>query len=246
MQTIRHIAFKELGGFFHSLIAYVVLGVFFVGMGLFFWVFEYNILEPGNTYATLDALFLYGPYMFLFLVPALTMRSFSEELGSGTLELILTKPLSEWQLIWGKYLAVVILIAFALLLTLIYYATVFWLGSPMGNLDQGATLGAYLGLLFVGSIFAAIGIWTSSLTESQIVAFILAAFLCFFLYQGLEYLAGLRALNLLNTLIINLGIIEHYQQISRGVLDLRNIVYFLSIIAIFLILTRWTLEGKKG
>ena len=246
MRTIQYIWQKELAGYFNSLIAYVVLGVFFIGMGLFFWVFEYNILEPGNTYATLDALFLYGPYLFLFLVPALTMRSFSEELGRGTLELVLTKPVSEWQLIWGKYLAVVGMIGFALLLTLVYYVTVYWLGAPMGNLDHGATLGAYIGLFFVGGIFAAIGTWTSSLSESQIVAFIIAAFLCFFIYQGLEYLAGIRALTLLNSLIINLGLMEHYQQMSKGVLDMRDVFYFLSVIAIFLILTRWTLEVKKG
>jgi len=245
MAGIRTIFFKELAGFFNSLIAYVVLGVFFIGMGLFFWVFEYNILEPGNTFASLDSLFLYGPYMFLFLVPALTMRTFSEELSSGTLELLLTKPLNEWQLIWGKYLASVGMVLFALLFTGLYYVTVYWLGDPMGNMDHGATLGAYVGLFFVGAIFAAIGTWTSSLTESQIVAFILAVFLCFLLYQGLEFLAGLRAMSFLNALIVQVGLMEHYQSISRGVIDLRDLVYFLSVIGIFLIFTRWTLEVKK-
>ncbi|MEM6630625.1 MAG: ABC transporter permease subunit [Bacteroidota bacterium] len=241
---MQHIFRKEVASYFDSLIAYVVLGIFFLSIGLFFWVFEYNILEPGNTFATLDGLFVYGPYLFLFLIPALTMGSFSEEVSRGTLEFLLTKPLTEWQIIGGKYLATVFLIFFSLALTLVYYFTVSWLGNPVGNLDQGATWGGYLGLFFVGCIFSAIGIWSSSLTDSQIVAFILAAFLCFFLYQGLEYLAGIRALNTLNALIIHIGLMEHYQQISQGVLDLRNVVYFLSTIAIFLLLTRWSLERR--
>ena len=244
MLGIQHIFRREVASYFDSLIAYVVFGIFFLATGLFFWVFEYNILEPGNTYASLDGLFVYAPYLFLFLIPALTMGSLSEERSRGTLEFLLTKPLSEWQIIGGKYLAVVFLVGFALLLTLVYYFSVFWLGSPVGNLDHGATWGAYIGLFFVGCVFASIGIWTSSLTESQIVAFILAAFLCFFLYQGLEYLAGIRALDILNALIIHIGLMEHYQQISQGVLDLRDIVYFLSVIGLFLILTRWSLERR--
>ena len=244
MSGIQHIFRKEVASYFDSLIAFVVLGIFFLAVGLFFWVFEYNILEPGNTYATLDGIFVYGPYLFLFLIPALTMGSFSEEVSQGTLELLLTKPLTVWQVIWGKYLATVFLIGFSLALTSIYYLSVSWLGNPVGNLDHGATGGGYIGLFFMGCIFAAIGTWTSSLTDSQIVAFILAAFLCFFLYQGLEYLAGIRALDVLNTLIIHLGLMEHYQHISQGVLDLRDIVYFLSVIAVFLILTRWSLEQR--
>ncbi len=246
MQPILTILQKEIATFFNSLIAYVVLIVFLIAMGLFFWVFEYNILEPGNTYATMDALFFYGPYLFLFLIPAITMRAFSDEMKAGTLELLLTKPITEWQLVLGKYFAAIILIIIALIPTLVYYATVYWLGDPVGNLDHGATVGAYLGLVFLGGIFAAIGIFTSTLSDNQIVAFLFAVFLCFFMYQGLEFLAGFRAESFLNDIILHAGIAEHYRSISRGVIDSRDILYFISVIVIMLLLTRRWLEKRKG
>ena len=139
---------KEVAAFFNSLIAYLVMAVFLTGVGLFFWLFEFNVLETG--YADMNALFDFGPYFFLLLVPAITMRSFSEEMKSGTLEFLFTKPVTDWQIILGKYLAAVFLVLFALLPTLVYFFTVYWLGDPVGNIDTGAVMGSYLGLFFWG------------------------------------------------------------------------------------------------
>lgn len=245
MQAVLSIFEKEVASFFNSLIAYVVIAVFLTGAGLFFWAFEYNILAPGNTFATMENLFFYGPYLFLFLIPAITMRAFSDEIRTGTFELLTTKPLTDGQIILGKYLASVFLVMFALLPTLIYYLTVNWLAEPVGNMDHGATWGAYMGLIFLGAIFGAIGILTSALSSSQIVAFILAVFLSFIFYTGFELLAGLKALGSLDQGLIRLGMISHYQSISRGVIDSRDLIYFGSFVAIALILTHLVLQAKK-
>jgi len=246
MHAVFTIFRKEIATFFNALIAYVVLDVFLLGAGLFFWFFEYNILEPGNTYATMDSLFLYGPYLFLLLIPAITMRAFSDEIRTGTIELLLTKPITTWQLILGKYTAAVFLVLFSLIPTLLYYATVYWLGEPMGNLDQGAIFGGYMGLFFLGSIFAAVGLLTSALSDNQIVAFIVAVFTCFMFYQGFEFLSGLRALDGVNRILIYTGIAQHYNSIRRGVIDTRDLLYFFSFISIVLLLTRILIEQKKG
>lgn len=243
MHNIIALFRKEVASFFNSLIGYLVISVFLTGVGLFFWVFEYNVLETGL--AQMDALFDYGPYLFLFLVPAITMRAFSEEIKTGTIELLATKPITDWQIILGKYLAAAFLILFALLPTLIYLATVWWLGSPVGNLDVGAITGAYIGLFFLGCIFAGIGLFTSALSDSQIIAFILGVFACFFFFIGLDFAAGIKAMNAVNTFILKLSIIEHYRSISRGVIDTRDALYFVSFVAITLILTKMVLNGKK-
>lgn len=221
----------------------MVIAVFLTGVGLFFWLFEMNVLETGQ--ATMDALFDFGPYLFLFLVPAITMRSFSEEMKTGTIEFLVTKPVTDWQIIGGKYLAAVFLVLFSLIPTLIYYISVYFLGKTIGNLDQGATWGAYIGLFFLGSIFAAIGLFTSALTDNQIVAFITGVFLCFFLFLAFDFTASMSVLSGINDFVIKLGIMEHYRSISRGVVDTRDIFYFLSIAAIFLILTKMVLERKR-
>ena len=243
MKSMLTIFRKEVASFFNSLIAYLVIAVFLTGVGLFFWLWEMNVLETGV--ATMDALFDFGPYLFLFLVPAITMRSFSEEMKTGTIELLITKPLQDWQIILGKYLATVFLVLFSLLPTLIYYFTVYYLGNPVGNLDQGAIWGAYIGLFFLGCIFAAIGLFTSSLTDNQIVAFIVGVFLCFFLFLAFDFTASLPWLSSVNRILIQVGIMEHYRSISRGVIDTRDMVYFLSVVTIFLILTNIVLNGKK-
>ncbi len=243
MHSIYTILHKEVAAFFNSLIAYMVIAVFLTGVGLFFWGFEGNILDTGL--ANMDILFDIGPYMFLFLVPAITMRSFSEEMKSGTLEFLITKPLTDWHIILGKYFAAVFLVFFSLLPTLIYYITIYILGNPTGNLDQGAIWGAYIGLFFLGAIFAAIGIFTSALTDSQIVAFIGGVFLCFFLFLAFELTAGLSAFAGINGVFIKIGIMEHYRSISRGVIDTRDMLYFVTLIAIFLILTKMVLNVRK-
>lgn len=243
MRNVLTIFRKEVAAFFNSLIAYVVISVFLTGVGLFFWVFEYNVLETG--FASMEALFDYGPYLFLFLVPAITMRAFSEELKTGTIEFLATKPVTDWQIILGKYLGAVFLVLFSLIPTLLYYASVYWLGEPVGNLDSGAAWGAYIGLFSLGCIFAAIGLFTSALTDNQIVAFILGVFLCFFFFLAFDFMAGIRALGVINTFLLKLGIMEHYRSISRGVVDTRDALYFLSFVAIALIGTRIVLDLRK-
>ncbi|MDX2250046.1 MAG: gliding motility-associated ABC transporter permease subunit GldF [Bacteroidia bacterium] len=243
MTNILTIFRKEVATFFNSLIAYMVIAVFLVGTGLFFWVFEYNILE--TRLATLDSLFFVGPYLFLFLVPAITMRAFSEEIKTGTMEFLITKPLTDWEIISGKYLGAIFLVFFSLVPTMIYYFTVYWLGDPVGNLDSGATIGAYIGLFFLGCIFAAIGIFTSALTDNQIVAFVLGVFICFFFYLAFDLIAGIKALDKINHFFLRLSINEHYQSISRGVIDTRDILYFLSFVVIMLIGTKIVLGMKR-
>ncbi|MEO1624977.1 MAG: ABC transporter permease, partial [Bacteroidota bacterium] len=184
------IFFKEVNTFFSSLIGYIVIGTFLVIMGLVMWVFpDYSIL--GYEYATMDQLFGIAPVIFVFLIPAITMRSFAEENQTGTIELLVTRPLSDWQIIGGKYLACLLLVIFAILPTLCYYYSVYQLGAPKGNLDSGAIMGSYIGLVLLGGVFVAIGIFASSLTNNQIVAFILATFLCFFFYYAFFYLSKL-------------------------------------------------------
>ncbi|HXH19483.1 MAG TPA: gliding motility-associated ABC transporter permease subunit GldF [Chitinophagales bacterium] len=236
---------KELNSFFSSLVAYLALGVFLLVIGLFVWVFpDTSVLEYG--FASLDGLFVTAPWVFMFLIPAITMRSFSEELSSGTFELLATRPLKDSDVIIGKYLAAVTLVLFSLLPTVIYYVSIYRLGSPAGNIDSGATWGSYIGLLLLGTAFAAIGIFASSITRSQIVAFLLAVFLCFFFYIAFDYLSRLTVFYAkADDLIEQLGISAHYASISRGVLDTRDVVYFLSVNAVFLLLTHLVLQSRK-
>ncbi len=236
---------KELNMYFSSLVAYIVIGVFLLVMGLFMWVFpDYSVLE--YCYATMEQLFDMAPWVFIFLVPAITMRTIAEETQTGTIEFLITKPMQLIQIILGKYLACVLLIAFALLPTLLYFYTIYELGSPKGNLDSGAVWGSYLGLFLLGATYASIGLFSSSLTNNQIVAFMLAAFLCFFCHWGFFYMSKLPIfLGSTDGFIQALGIENHYHSISRGVVDTRDIIYFLSFISLFLGLTYWKIENRK-
>lgn len=240
---IKVIFQKEVSAFFNSIIAYLVICVFLIGVGLFFWVFPDNILETRA--AELSSLFGIAPWFFLFLIPAITMRSFAEEFKLGTFEILSTKPVTEWQILLGKYFAAVFLVIFSLLPTLFYYATVYYLAKPTGNLDNGAIIGAYLGLLAIGIVFCAIGIFSSCLTDSQIVAFIIGVFLSFFIYTAFDFLAELKVFEEYNHFILQLGMLEHYRSISRGVVDSRDLTYFASVIVFFLFLTRTVLLQKK-
>ncbi len=235
---------KEINAFFSSLVGYIVVGIFLVAMGLWLWVFPASsILESG--YATLDMLFSMAPMIFLFLIPAITMRSFAEEKQSGTIELLVTRPLSDWQIVGGKFLACLALVGFALLPTLLYYITVYQLGAPKGNLDSGGIAGSYIGLLFLAGAFVAIGIFASALTNNQIVAFVLATFLCFFVYLAFDALSRLPVFfGKTDDIVQAIGIQYHYESMSRGVLDTRDIVYFFSVIAVFMAATVLTL-GKR-
>ena len=244
MYNILTIFRKEVAAFLNSLIAYVVIAVFLIGVGLFFWIFEYNVIEA--TYATMDPLFDYGPFLFLFLVPAITMRAFSEEIRTGTIEFLSTKPLTDWHIILGKYLGAIFLVFFSLLPTLIYYFSVYWLGDPVGNIDTGATIGSYIGLFLLGCIFAALGLFSSALSDNQIIAFIVGVFLCFVMYIAFDFLAQIRVLGGINTFLIQIGIMEHYRSISRGVVDTRDLLYYLTVITVALIATRMVLNVKKA
>ena len=235
---------KEIRAFLSSLIGYIAICVFLLLAGLFLWILPgSNILAGG--YAGLDPLFSLAPWVFLFLIPAITMRSFADEKKAGTIEFLLTKPLTDLQIILAKYLACVTLVLFALLPTIIYYYTIYKLGNPIGNIDSGGTLGSYIGLFFLASGFTAIGIFASSLSDNQIVAFILAAFLCFFSYTGFEYISMLNLFGKMDDLILSLGINDHYMSISRGVIDSRDVLYYLSLIGIFILFTKTTLESRK-
>ncbi len=239
------IYFKEINSFFSSLIGYIVIGTFLVLMGLVMWVFpEYSVLD--NNYANLDALFGVAPMIFLFLIPAVSMRTFAEEKQSGTIELLVTRPISDWQIVGGKFLACLTLVVFSLLPTVFYYITVYQLGAPQGNLDSGGILGSYIGLLFLAGAFVAIGIFASSLTNNQIVAFVLATFLCFMTYMAFDSLSRLPIFfGKTDDIVQSIGISYHYDSISRGVLDSRDVVYFISVIVLFLAATVLSLGRRR-
>ncbi len=239
------IYFKEINAFFSSLIGYVVISVFLVSIGLFMWVFtETSVLD--YNFATLDQLFSIAPLVFLFLIPAVTMRSFAEEKAKGTIEFLYTKPLTNYEIIGGKYLANITLVLLALFPTLIYYYSVYQLGSPVGNLDSGAIMGSYIGLFCLAAAFVAIGMFASTLTNNQIVAFILGAFLCFFFHWAFTYLAKMPIFTTsLDLLIQKLGINYHYSSISKGLIDSRDIIYFVSVVFVFLYATVTIIENRK-
>jgi ABC-2 type transport system permease protein len=235
---------KEFNSFLNSLIAYVVIGVFLTGIGLLMWVFpETSVLEYG--YADMETLFTLGPYVFIFLIPAITMRSFAEEARGGTLELLLTKPLTDWDIILGKFFACFLLVVLAVVPTVIYYFSVYALGNPVGNVDTPGVMGSYVGLLMLGAVFCAIGILASALTTSQIVSFIMAAFFCFLLFAGLESLANVNVWSEQTLFIRELGLLHHYDALSKGVIDSRNLIYFGSVIAFMLLLTRIVLGARS-
>jgi ABC-2 type transport system permease protein len=236
---------KEIRSFLSSLIGYITIIVFLLVIGLFMWVLQMdsNILENG--YATIDPLFVIAPWVFLFLIPAITMRSFADEKRAGTIELLLTRPLTDLQIILSKYFAGFLLVLFSLLPTLIYYYSVHRLGNPVGNIDTGGMWGSYIGLLFLGAAFVAVGIFASAITDNQVVSFILAVFLCFFLFSGFDFISSFDLFGKIDNIILALGINSHYASMSRGVVDTRDILYFLSLIAVFILATRTVLESRK-
>jgi ABC-2 type transport system permease protein len=236
---------KEIIGFFSSLTGYVVIVVFLLLNSLFIWVFkgEMNVLE--NSYASLDTLFALAPWVFLFLVPAITMRMFAEEKRSGTLELLITRPVREIEIVTAKFLAAWTLVLMAIIPTFIFYISISLLGSPPGNIDAGGTWGSYIGLLFLGGIYTAIGIFSSSLSENQIVAFILAVLFSFLFYLGFNYIGSISQSGEIIYMIEKFGIDSHYQSISRGVIDSRDIIYFFSVITVFIYLTKTILQSRK-
>jgi ABC-2 type transport system permease protein len=234
---------REWNGFLNSLVAYIALVVFLLITGLFIWVFpDYSILEFG--YAQLDQLFVIGPWVLMFLVPAVTMRFFSEEKRSGTAELLFTRPVSTSAVVLGKFLAGWALVLFSVLPTLCYVGTLYYLAEPVGNVDLGGIAGSYLGLVLLGGVFAGIGTWASAVTEHPVVSFVLGVFLCFFMYAAFDSLRFLPLPNTALLVIEQLGIGAHFESMSKGVVDLRDLVYFASVTFFFLFWTRTVLDQR--
>ena len=232
---------KEINSFFASPIGYLVIAVFLLLNGLFLWMFkgDFNILDSG--FADLSNFFLLSPWILIFLIPAVTMRSFSDEKKQGTLELLLTKPISTLQIVLGKYFGAFILIVIALIPTLLYVFTISKLGAIEGNLDVGSIMGSYFGLLFLVAAYTSIGIFSSTLSDNQIVAFIIAVFICFFFYFGFEGLSNYKIFG--DALYLEkLGMESHFKSMTRGVLDTRDLLYFISISIFFIVLTKLNIQ----
>jgi len=236
---------KEISSFFNSLIGYIVIGVFLIAIGLFMWVIpDTNLLDYGV--ASLDSFFAFVPMILIFLIPAITMRSFAEETQNGTIEMLSTKPLTDLEIVTGKFLASFLLIAFALLPTTLYYYSLYQLGTPIGNIDTGAVIGSYIGLLLISSAFAAIGVFASSISTNQIVAFVVGTFLCFFFFLGFEFISGLPVFfGKIDTIIEMLGMNYHFNLLGKGLIDSRDVLYFASVIVLFLVLTLVNLQKRK-
>jgi ABC-2 type transport system permease protein len=240
---MKAILLREIKSFFGSTIGYLVIALFLILNGLFLWVFkgEYNILNTG--FADMTPFFTLSPWILIFLIPAVSMRSFSDEKKQGTLELLLTKPLSIWEIVNGKFLGVLLLIIMAIIPTFIYVVAIYKLGMPEGNIDMGSTIGSYFGLVFLIAAYSAIGIFTSALSDNQIVAFIISVFACFFFYFGFDGLASISPVY--STRITALGMQDHYKSMGRGVIDTRDILYFASLTVLFLSLTVYKLKSLK-
>ena len=241
---MKSILLREIKSFFGSPIGYLVIAIFLLLNGLFLWVFEgdYNILNSG--FADLSPFFTISPWILIFLIPAVTMRSFSDEMKQGTIELLLTKPISIWEIVGGKFFGAFLLIVIAIIPTFIYVYVLYGLGMPAGNIDMGSTMGSYFGLLFLISGYTAIGVFTSTLSENQIVAFIVSVFLCFILYFGFQGVA--TQFKDWQELIAFFGMDYHFKSMSRGVIDTRDSLYFVSITLLFLSLTVYKLKSLKS
>ena len=241
---MKSILLREIKSFFGSPIGYLVIAIFLLLNGLFLWVFEgeYNILNSG--FADLSPFFTISPWILIFLIPAVTMRSFSDEKKQGTIELLMTKPISVWEIVSGKFFGAFLLIVLAIIPTFIYVYVIYGLGMPEGNIDMGSTMGSYFGLLFLIAGYTAIGIFTSTLSENQIVAFIVSVFLCFLLYFGFQGVAS--QFKEFEDVIAFFGMDYHFKSMSRGVIDTRDVTYFVSIAVTFLSLTVYKLKSLKS
>lgn len=233
---------KEFNAFFASPVAYLVIGIFLLINGLFLWVFKDNLNILNAGFADLSSFFYLAPWLFLFLIPAITMKSFADEFNSGTIEILKTKPLTDWQIILGKFSASLLLVIIALLPTIIYVYTIHQLANPVGNIDFGSIIGSYLGLLFLATTYTAIGLFTSTVSKNQIVAFILGVFITFLMFYGFDALSDLTSNG--SYFIKKMGINEHFKSISRGVVDTRDTIYFASITGFFLFITKQQLRHE--
>lgn len=233
---------KELFSFLASPIGYVAIGVFLIVNGLFLWILknDFNILQAG--FADLNSFFYLIPWVFLMLIPAVTMKMIADEYRLGTMEVLLSKPITTWQLIFGKYIAALILILISLAFTLVYIISIYYLANPIGNIDLGVIIGSYLGLLFLASAYISIGLYTSSLSQNQLIAFILGMLLSYFLFYGFEFIAEILSIENIN--IQTFGLFYHFKSISKGVIDSRDIIYFISVTFFFLYLTKINISDE--
>ena len=236
---------KEIRGFFSSIIGYLIIGVFLVLTGVTLWVLrsDYNIVDYG--YAAMDGLFIIAPFLYLFLIPAICMRSIAEERKNGTIEFLMTHPLSDWAIVFAKFLAAWTLVVISLIPTVICYFSVYSLGDPVGNIDTGSVIGSYIGLIMLGGAFSAVGVFSSSVTNNQIVAFVVGALLSAVMYLGFESVYNMGILGGADLFVRRLGVANHYESISRGVVDSRDVLYFLSVMFLFLVFTRVVLLGRR-
>jgi len=236
---------KELNSFFSSPIGYLVIAVYLVFNGLFLWVFEgdFNILHAG--FADLNSYFFLAPWIFIFLIPAITMRSFSDEINTGTIEILKTKPITTWQLVIGKYLGALTLVILAIIPTLIYVYSIYQLGNPIGNINFGVAIGSFIGLLFLASSYTAIGIFSSTISKNQIVSFIIGVLLSFLLFYGFEAIATSNLTGNLNNNIQQFGMREHFNSIGKGVIDTQDLIYFASITFFFLFITKNRIQNEN-
>ena len=222
----------------------MTMAAFLLVTGLFLWVFpDSSILDYG--YAGLDSFFNIAPYLFIFLIPAISMRSLAEEKKDGTFELLATRPLSDWDIVLGKFLACLSIVIITIIPTIIYYISVYQLGVTQGNIDTGAVIGSYIGLILLASAFTAIGLFCSSLGKNQIISFTLAVVLSYFSFIGFDSISSIISLQGMASILTALGINEHYQSLSRGVLDTRDLIYFFSFSALFLVFTKTKLGSRK-
>ncbi|MFN5785984.1 MAG: ABC transporter permease subunit [Flavobacteriia bacterium] len=231
---MRALYFKEIKSFLSSIIGYIFILIYLIASGLFHWIISYNTNLLEGTEADLIPFFNLSPVIFLILIPAITMRSIAEERRTGTIELLFTRPISDLKILLAKYLAGVTLLIIALIPTFIYYISMYNLGSPVGVIDGGATFTSYIGLVLLGATFVAIGIFASSLTSSQIVAFILSMFLCWIFYDGLKLLGSFNLMGKFDFVVQYISLSYHYDAIKRGVIDTSDLVYFFSIIGLFI------------
>lgn len=236
---------KEISGFFNSLAGYIVIIVFTTTTGLFLWLIpnETNIINNG--YADMTSFFNIAPQMFLFLIPAICMRLFSEEKKNKTLELLLSRPIPTLKIVFSKYLSALIIVAIAIIPSILYYYSIYQLASPIGNIDTGAIIGSYIGLIFLSSIFVSVSLYASSLSENQIISFILATTLCFIFFSGIEYISTIPILSNFENSILYLAISTHYEPMTKGIIDTRDFLWFLCITLIFIHITKRKIQILK-
>ena len=236
---------KEINKFFSSLTGPLTIVIFLMVNGLLMWIFsgDFNVLDFG--YANMDSFFMLAPILFLIFIPAICMRLFSEEYRSGTMEVLLTKPISIWNVVVSKYLAANVLVLFSILPTLIYFISIYFLGETIGNLDVGGIIGSYLGLFMLSSGFIAIGLFASAISSNQVVAFLIAIICNAIVYYGFGILSEVTFFQNWDLFISNLGIAYHYNVMSKGVIDSRDILYFMSICFLFLMLSKITIQLKR-